>query len=220
MQLAFQIEQRSTWGGARAGAGGKKSSKRMPHVARPEHVGRFPVHATLRVTKEIGNLREHRRLRAIKAALAATNARSAFGVVQYSTQSTHLHLLIEAQNKKELANGLRALEIRVARALNAIADHRGNMFTDRYHARALKTPREVRNCLAYVLLNARHHLGERARKLSNPALDPCSSAASFDGFRDAPAAPVACEEVKRAKTWLLGVGWRRWGLVSVREVPG
>jgi REP element-mobilizing transposase RayT len=220
MQLALQLEQRSTWGGAREGAGRKKSSKRMPHVVRPEHVGRYPVHATLRVAKEVGNLREHRRQRAIKLALAATNARTTFGVVQYSAQSTHLHLLIEANDKKTLADGLRALQIRVARALNTIAGRSGNVFTDRYHARALKTPREVRNCLAYVLLNARHHLGERARKLNNVALDPCSSAAGFDGFKDAPSAPVACEEVKRAKTWLLGVGWRKWGLISIHEVPG
>jgi hypothetical protein len=48
--------------------------------------------------------------------------------------------LLEANDKQELANGLRALEIRVARALNTISGRSGNVFTDRYHARALKKP--------------------------------------------------------------------------------
>ncbi len=58
------------------------------------------------------------------------------------------------------------------------------MFSERYHARALRTPREVRHALAYVLLNERRHLA-RERGLSLPPwyFDPCSSAVEFDGWR-------------------------------------
>jgi hypothetical protein len=51
-------------------------------------------------------------------------------------------------------------------------------------------------------------------------IDLFSSAPWFDGFREAvvvrnlPARPVA-----DARTWLLTVGWRRHGLLSVTSAP-
>src|SRR5437879_4806944 len=52
--------------------------------------------------------------------------------------------------------------IRVARAVNRALNRRGAVWTDRYHARALTSPRAVRNALVYVLMNRRKHReGER-----------------------------------------------------------
>ena len=48
---------------------------------------------------------------------------------------------------------------------------------DRYHVRALETPREVRHALVYVLQNWRKHLTDVR------GLDPRSSAAWFTGWR-------------------------------------
>jgi hypothetical protein len=95
----------------------------------------------------------------------------------------------------------------------------------RYHHRSLRTPREVRRALAYVLLNARRHLAKRRHAVrAGVTLDPASSARWFDGWRpavrtqtpDAGAAP----EVASPRTWMLRVGWRRHGLVDPAEVPG
>jgi hypothetical protein len=92
------------------------------------------------------------------------------------------------------------------------------VWADRYHARILRTPREVRNCLVYVLGNWRHHGGERYPQQS---LDPCSSAPWFDGFREnlLPPPEHAERPTAAARTWLLGVGWRKrgGGLISVAE---
>jgi hypothetical protein len=48
-----------TWGGRRMGAGRKTSSQRagVPHVARPEHKARYPVHMTLRAVTRLRSLR-------------------------------------------------------------------------------------------------------------------------------------------------------------------
>jgi putative transposase len=86
---------------------------------------------------------------------------------------------------------------------------------DRYHARALTTPREVRHGLVYVLMNfKKHRPGDGSR------LDACSSAPWFEGFKqpipDPPGAPPVC----RARTWLAAVGWRRHGLIALAESPG
>jgi hypothetical protein len=47
----------------------------------------------------------------------------------------------------------------------------GQVLADRCHVHVLRTPREVRNAIAYVLLNARRHLAKAGRALvSNEAI--------------------------------------------------
>ena len=77
-------------------------------------------------------------------------------------------------------SGIAGFETRVARCINSRLGRRGKLFPDRYHARALRTPREVRNALAYVLLNRKHHAAEQ--KFARYWIDPCSSAAWFTGW--------------------------------------
>src|SRR5664279_158460 len=67
---------------------------------------------------------------------------------------------------------------------NAATGHRGSVFSDRYFPRVLKTPTQVRNCLAYVLNNWKHH-GETADALRRPwPIDPYSTASMFDGWKE------------------------------------
>jgi hypothetical protein len=108
---------------------------------------------------------------------------------------------------------VKGLAVRVARTLNRLWKRSGRVFSDRFHARPLRTPREVRSALAYVLHNARRH------GLRLLGVDPCSSGPWFDGWRqglvlegDGPCA--------RAATWLLREGWRRHGLIGIEEEPG
>ena len=60
-------------------------------------------------------------------------------------------------NQARLEVGMQGLAIRIARGLNRLWGRKGKVFADRYHDRVLRTPREVRNALAYVLNNARRH---------------------------------------------------------------
>jgi len=94
----------------------------------------------------------------------------------------------------------------------------------RYHLRILRTPREVRNALAYVLLNARKHWVQRFGQAPPVRLDEASSWRWFDGWRreapaGAPPRPDDPIEVAAPRTWLLSRGWRRHGLVDPAEVP-
>ena len=68
-----------------------------------------------------------------------------------------IHLIVEASDRVALSRGVQGLCIRLARAVNRACGRRGPVFADRYHARALKTPRSVRFALRYVLLNAHKH---------------------------------------------------------------
>jgi putative transposase len=76
--------------------------------------------------------------------------------------------------------------------------------------------------LAYVLNNWRRHREDvNTPGAENALVDPYSTAASFDGWRDLDEVPT-WDRLPSAepRTWLLRVGWRRHGLISVREVPG
>jgi hypothetical protein len=105
--------------------------------------------------------------------------------------------------------------------LNKLWQRRGRVFADRYHSRALTTPRAVRNALCYVLANGKKHAAAGRAMAGPDAIDRFSSAAWFDGFREAitvrnlPTEPP----VVAPRTWLLSIGWRRRGLLSVRELP-
>lgn len=134
---------------------------------------------------------------------------------------TSVHLLVEATDRVALARGLQGLAIRLARRVNRACGRSGRLWADRYHARVLRTPREVRNALCYVLQNARRHT-DVARGIIAPGwIDPRSSGRWFDGWARAsrveasPEAPL----VAAARSWLLTTGWRRRGLLDVDEVP-
>src|SRR5262249_37147987 len=119
-----------------------------------------------------------------------------------------------------LARGMMALGARIARALNRTFGRRGRVLAERFYARILRTPREVRNALAYVLLNSRRHA---RRGWSGLRVDPASSGQWFDGWRWQPLlhhANVSAMPVTRPRTWLLAIGWRRHGLIDPDEIPG
>jgi len=134
-------------------------------------------------------------------------------IAAHPVQDDHLHLIVEADDSRALGRGFRGLAIRVARAVNRALGRRGAVWGDRYHARALTSPRAVRNALVYVLKNRQKHCG------GERDLDPCSSARWFTGWRHAPPRPPGASPVVRARTWLAAVGWRRHGLVDLDERP-
>jgi REP-associated tyrosine transposase len=184
------------------------------------------VHVTLRVRPGVASLRGGALVREWRRSLAEASERGSFRVAHYSLQSDHAHLIVEAQGKEALASGMKSIAARLARAVNRVSARSGPVLDGRYHHRSLRSPREVRRALAYVLLNARRHLAKR-RHVSRVApahVDGASSGRWFDGWRPEVASRIPNEtgapEVARARTWLLRVGWRRHGLVDPGEVPG
>jgi hypothetical protein len=105
--------------------------------------------------------------------------------------------------------------------VNRVFRRSGPVLADRYHLHVLRTPREVRNALAYVLLNARRHAARAGRTLSRAfGIDPASSGRWFDGWQNAIRAAGPSPPVAPARSWLLTVGWRRCGLLAADEIPG
>jgi REP element-mobilizing transposase RayT len=208
-------------GGARPGAGRKPKGERagVSHRRRPSLNKNHPVHVTLKIVRRLPRLRRKRPFWAIREAIKAAG-KSWFRVVEYSVQDDHLHLVVEASDRRRLARGMQGLKIRMAKALNRVWKRRGTVFAERYHARILKTPSEVKHALAYVLNNARRHAWQAGRRvLPESWLDPYSSAEQFPGWRERFGEPPD-GVTSEPKTWLLRVGWRRRGLLSLSAVPG
>jgi REP element-mobilizing transposase RayT len=168
-------------------------------------------------------LRSVRFVREFEASLRSACERGRFRVVHYTIQPDHVHAIVEAASRQDLAVGMKSLGSRVARAVNRVFGLHGRVLADRYHLHLLRTPREVRNAIAYVLLNARRHLAKRLGSLALPArIDPAASGRWFDGWRSQSAARAGCDPpaVAAARTWLLRTGWRRRELIDLSEVPG
>ena len=138
----------------------------------------------------------------------------------------HLHLLAEAQDRRALSRGLQGLSIRVAKAVNRRLGRRGSVFADRYHSRALKTPREARLALRDVLLNAKNHERDGSR-IAAGFVDGRSSAPWFDGwsrpreiaFVQGAAASESEAPVVAPRTRLLRVGFKRAGPLDPDDAP-
>ena len=201
VQLAF-LEPK-TWGGRRVGAGRKSRDLRgtVSHAPRGRHASANPVHVVLRA--RVRSLRSQFMFPTVRRALAdATHSRSDFRVVQFSVQADHLHLIVEADSNHSLSRGMQGLGIRIAKAINRLVSRRGAVWSGRFYARELTSPRAVKHAIRYVLNNFEKH-GERVRG----RLDPCSSAV-FIGALDSrgnsgtpEAIPISAPRTWLARTW-------------------
>ena len=118
---------------------------------------------------------------------------------------------------------MKAVAARLARAANRVFGRSGRVLAGRYHLRVLETAREVRNVIAYVLLNVRKHCKQRHGEAPPVRLDAASSGRWFDGWLvEAPGfdATLGLREVAPARSWLMTTGWRQCGLIDPAEVPG
>ncbi len=224
-------------GGKRRGAGRPITPGRYraseAHRVRPSITKATPVHVTLRVVQQLQALRTRDAYAAVRRALRCVYRRRDCRVVGISIEQSHVHLLVEAHDKTALARGMQAFEISAAKHLNAMYSsrrgvpferrRRGAVFADRYNEEVITNRRQARHAWSYVLNNWRKHGEDRVPELRAFAIDPFSSASSFEGW----AAPVhgwpptyEPLPVHAPASWLLSTGWRMYGLIDPREVPG
>lgn len=230
---ASGTKPRSRRGGKRRGAGRPPNGARAgsPHKRRETFKASEPLHVVLRVMAVMGALRKREMYRALRWATVVIAKHEDVRIIHLSIQQTHVHLLVEAQNKRALARGMKAFQISAAKLMNAALGwevrRRGKVFADRYHAEVIRTPRQARHALAYVLNNWRKHREDRGESARNWLVDPFSSGCSFTGWKQLEhrdfmwKVPATYDPmiVWLPKTWLLQSGWRRYGLIDCREVP-
>ena len=151
------------------------------------------------------------------AALRRAIARASvdrFRVIHFSIQQDHGHFIVEGDEARRARGGMHGLAIRLALAVNRTLGRKGKVVGDRYHARPLTTPRQMRASMVYVLLNFRKHLRAPA------CVDPRSSGPHFSGWQRSPGITDVAPATAHPLTWMACVGWlRAGGPLRVEEHP-
>jgi putative transposase len=175
---------------------------------------------------------------ALRAELRAETD-GAFRIIHISIQRTHVHLLVEADNKLALSRGMQSFQISAAKHLNRAASvkrikeggarRRGTVFPDRYYQEIIRNPTQARRALVYVLNNFRKHTEDKASVEARTwKVDPFSTGALFAGWTEREGAPLLWKTpmtyeplvVYLPSSSLLQKGWLRGGgRFSVHYVP-
>lgn len=209
-------------GGWRPHAGRPRGRSKIAHAPRAPFRASSPLLVTLRAAD--GPYLRTRAVLAVVCEVIRRAHRASFRIVHFNLLSNHLHLIVEAANRRALASGMRGLGVRLTRNINHELLRRGQLFPDRYHSRALPTPTEVRSGLRYVLLNGNRHEAARGETVLWYGVDPYSSGAWFDGWADDRwrfEQPGIDRPTALAQTWLLREGWlRAGGPIAFDDTPG
>ena len=187
----------------------------MPHRKKGPLSPRHAVHVTMRLRAGLPSLRRWKEYEVLLGAFRSGCERFGFRLVHYAVLGNHLHLLSEGENRRGHARGMAGLAIRIAKRLNKLWGRKGKVFHERFHGRDLRTPREVRGVLEYLMHNARRH----GYRVAPEGPDPYSSGRWFDGWRGWAADRLTPAPLARARSWLLERGWRRLGLIEARTRP-
>lgn len=147
-QLQLNVYKESR-GGRRPGSGRKRiRSKGVAHRVRERVVQKTPLHVNFKYRTSIRNKES---LKLLKRAIL--NARiHGLKILHFSMLSNHIHLIIEAVDNEVLTKGMRSLTVTFAKGLN-----KGKIQIERYHLHVLKTLRETKNAIQYVLFNQQKH---------------------------------------------------------------
>lgn len=187
----------------------------------------------MRVVPEVGSLRRRDMYKAVRNASLAAARSERFRIVHISLQRSHVHMLVEAEHKRALAQGMQGFQISAVKHINAAlgdgtGPRRGKVFSDRYHLTVITSPTQARHAISYVLGNWRHHGEDRGELSKTWLVDPFSSAIQFPGWLERQDDPWMWPMrqgydpliVFRPQSWLLAEGWKKAGTISYREVPG
>jgi REP element-mobilizing transposase RayT len=76
------------------------------------------VLVTIRLRAGLPSLRHKREFALIRDRFAIATERFGMRLVEYSVQTNHAHLIVEASDERSLARAMKGLLVRVARGLN------------------------------------------------------------------------------------------------------
>ena len=124
-----------------------------------------PLHITLRLREGLPNLRSRKGMQLIMKAFKGAQEKG-LRIIHFAVLSNHIHLIVEVANSEILYKSMRSLTTRLGiylrrwarpSSLRRAQIKKLGLFRGRYHVHILKTAREVKNALHYVLLNPCKH---------------------------------------------------------------
>ena len=188
----------------------RPQSKRVPHAKRPRRVGLS--HVIYRLKEGLPELRRPKVLRALEAAFRAAKRKDGFGILAYSLQDTHIHMIVEGESAEQVSRGMQGLGVRLTRQLNRLWERKGegSVFRERFKQIPLDGYKRINAAFNYVLNNALKHGAKRAD--NRP--DRYSSAPWYPNLAERTRRPTRESPVERSR-YLVCTPW-----ISVNCRPG
>jgi len=135
----------------------KQKSNKIYHHSRPHLLSGKPVHVTIKTDKNIiPNLRNKILYKEIRASFKRARLLG-IRIIHFTVQRDHIHFLIEAQNKKQLGQSMRALSISLTKRLSRVLAKKIKALKTRYHLHILKSLKEIKNVANYIQNNGKKH---------------------------------------------------------------
>jgi REP element-mobilizing transposase RayT len=135
----------------------KELMTKIYHRSRPEIPRARPVHVTIKSNKNIiPNLRSKVFYKEIRQGMKRARILG-IRIIHFSVQRDHVHMLIEAENKKQLGESMRALSISLSKRFSFTLKKKVKALKNRYHLHILKSLQEIKNATNYILHNGQKH---------------------------------------------------------------
>lgn len=139
------------------GAGRKaKVDKGIRHTKREEFFRPSSLHLTIKVRKTSAEIKSKAVLKVLHRAILRARSKG-LRMIHYTLEYDHVHLLVEASSNQQLHSGMQAFGICFAKGINKVKGRKGNVYKHRYHLHLLRSAREVKNVLHYILKNGIKH---------------------------------------------------------------
>lgn len=133
-----------------------KHDKGIRHTERELLKKLSSLHLTIKIERNKAGLKNKTVLAVLHKAIK--NARKiGLGIIHYTLEYDHIHLLVEARDNETLGKGMQSFGICFSKGINKYKAVQGQVYKTRYHLRVLKTLKEIKNVLNYVFGNAVKH---------------------------------------------------------------
>jgi REP element-mobilizing transposase RayT len=139
------------------GAGRKPMyDKGIRHTKRESIKKDTVLHLTLKIQKEKSGLKNKKILKILHSSIKKARILG-LKIIHYTLEYDHVHLLVEASDKKILGKGMQSFGISFSKGINKFRLQKGAVFKTRYHFRKLNTFTEIKNALNYIMGNGIKH---------------------------------------------------------------
>jgi hypothetical protein len=223
---------KSTWGGAREGAGRPKTSAFVPHLTRPRVGKERPALITLKLRTAFEDIRNPEFFETFeKATLRAR--RFGLRIIHFSLIPKKILLWVEVKNQEQLEKSFKSLNTCLAVFLKKAflkksgLEHKGPVFLGRFEMQLLQSPEEARSALRKILLAPSEYFARKAYP------DDYSSAPLFGAWKDLleknekfEEFNFSADEINRTQRitstpqfWLSQSGWRSEQRKQSKEKP-
>lgn len=111
------------------------------------------MHLTIRVHRDVGNLRDQAVLDELRGLLAGARRRGVRTIAAI-LMPDHLHWLVVPESADALRDATRYVFGKLAKFVNALLGREGKVFVERYYSACCRSVRQAFHALNYVLKNA------------------------------------------------------------------